>query len=270
MANDKNKPSDDEILERAMILQYEADAQREAMDDREDRIKAANEVGVSREHLLAAERELYEEREKQNWEDKQLKRLLINIGLLTAFIGVVISYFFIPEYKADSPWVESFETTGKGWSFVASPGTRGKGGLIPELGDDRGVGFILVERFDAQKAKNGRYFANLRLNSSIDLKGYSNMRVRIKGHGLLNTIRLYLRDGSKRWRSPAMTITSEWTEHAIDLSDFDCQKKKKKSWKGVSCSALDDVDRVQFKVGYFMNNPDDHGVVYIDDLVFVP
>ena len=80
MANDENKPSDDEILELAMVLQDEAAAKQEAVEDREDRIRAANELGVSRKHLIAAENQLYKQREQRSHEQQQMKRMWVKGG----------------------------------------------------------------------------------------------------------------------------------------------------------------------------------------------
>ena len=269
MAKDKTQISEDAILERAMELQSEQTSHAEAIEEREARAAVAAELGVPPEFLIRAETELYKEAVKAKAERASLRRLMLNTLLGFAALFVVFSFVWSPApAPADQPWAASEVVTD--WDFLMSPGTKAQAGR--GMDEVRGsVAFLEVKHFDAGQAEGGRYFANLRLRQlPDDLGGYSSMRVWTRGVGLASS-RIYIRrDKTHRWRSPGLPVTAQWTQHTIPLEDFDYQVGGKGQWETTSGDNPRRVDRIQLKVGYFVNDPSLSGTVYFDDLEFLP
>jgi hypothetical protein len=67
-----------------------------------------------------------------------------------------------------------------------------------------------------------------------------------------------------------LPVTAEWIQHTIPLDDFDYQVGGKGQWETTSGDNPRRVDRIQLKVGYFVNDPSLSGTVYFDDLEFLP
>ena len=96
------------------------------------------------------------------------------------------------------------------------------------------------------------------------------MRLRVRGQGLPEA-RVYVRRNEKqRWRSPAISISPQWTEHEIALAQFDYQERPKKGakWERKASQPFGRTEMVQIKVGYFVNEVEDRGTLWVDDLRF--
>ena len=265
MADDE-APTDDAILSRALELQAIDEAAEDRATEREAQAEALAELGVSPEYLLRAEEELHRQQLDEQNKQAERKRKTINIVLGVLILGVVASFAYSPPVPDATPWSQNFDHTESDWSVVVSPGTVA---LAAHFDDpERGaVTRFTVKRFSAETAKRGRYYANLRVNDAPEsLSGLSTMRIWVRGEGLTAT-RIYIRESkSKRWRSQAINLTDTWTQHTLSLKSFDYQVRDKKSWSDGGQRDLTSVERIQLKVGYFINEADASGSVYFDDL----
>ena len=272
MSDDK-APTDDEILGRALELQAQDQSTEEATLARESQAEALAELGVPPEYLLRAEEDLQRERYALAGAKAERKRKMVNVVLGLCIIGVVASFAHTPSLpQASAPWVQSFDSGMIDWSVVTSPGTEASARAIEDPTRGKVVAFQ-VTRFDKAKAKKGRYYANLRSNLPPPLlRGMKRVSLWVRGEGLKAT-RLYLRKSdTERWRSPEIPVSSEWVEHTLPLNAFDTQvrARKGKKWKQSASIPLSEAERLQLKVGYFINDPGMSGTVYYDDLVFSP
>lgn len=272
MSNDK-APTDDEILGRALELQAKDQSAEEAKLTRESQAEALAELGVAPEYLLRAEEDLQRERYTLAKQKVARKRRLINVFLALCIIGVVVSFTNAPTLpSATGPWVQSFDTPMGDWSVVTSPGTEASARGADDPVRGKVVAFE-VTKFDEAKAKKGRYYANLRLNlPAPTLRGMKTVTLWVRGEGLKAT-RLYIRKSeTERWRSPEISLSSEWVQHTLPLKAFEPQERKRKGkkWKRSAASPMSTAELVQLKVGYFMNEAGARGTVYYDDLVFTP
>ena len=269
MSKDKTQISEDAIFERAVELQAEQTSHTEAIEEREARAAVAAELGVPPEFLIRAETELYKEAARAKSERASLRRMMLNMLLGSAALFVVVSFVWSPApAPADQPWMASEVATD--WDYLTSKGTKAWAGRV--MDERRGsVGYLEVVHFDAGQAEGGRYFANLRFRQlPDDLGGYSSMRVWTRGAGLASS-RIYIRkDKTHRWRSPDLPVTAEWTQHTVPFEDFDYQVGGKGQWETTSGDNPRFVDRLQLKLGYFVNDPSLSGTVYFDDLEFLP
>ena len=269
---ESDTPSDDEILHRALELQSEDEAARDEAETREAQAEALAELGVSPEYLLRAEEELQRKALELSVARKAKRRKGLNLLLSLLILGVVASFAYVPPGPvAEGPWIETFERGHLDWELRVSPGSLAKRASVEDTTRGKVAG-LSVMRFDAEQAKNGRYYVNLRLwNPPELLRGLRTMRIWVRGKGLKAT-RVYIRkDKSSRWRSPEIPLTQEWVQHTIPLNAFDYQERSgKKKWKMEDPEEITKVERIQIKVGYFINDVDARGSIYVDDLEFLP
>ena len=272
MPNDK-APTDDEILGRALELQAKDQSAEEAERARESQAEALAELGVAPDYLLRAEEDLQRERYTLTKKALARKRTLINVFLVICIVGVVVSFTNAPALpSASQPWVQSFDTPMGDWSVVTSPGTEATARALDDPKRGKVVAFE-VTKFDEEKAKKGRYYANLRLNlPTPTLRGMKRVTLWVRGEDLKAT-RLYIRGSeTERWRSPEIPLSAEWVQHTLPLNAFEPQERKKKGkkWKRSAPIPMSTAELIQLKVGYFMNEASARGTVYYDDLVFSP
>ncbi|MEE2829824.1 MAG: hypothetical protein VX498_11605 [Myxococcota bacterium] len=269
----KSGPSDKDIFDRALELQQELEEQEASQEARANLAAAAQELGVAPEFLLRAEEELIEEHERQAAQRKKWKHRAFSLVLGLLALGVIASFFYSPPPPlAEGPWAESFDAVVSDWSFTSSPGTQAHGGQVEDDSERGRVAAMVVDRFDPGSAKKGRYFANLRANHPPStMRGYQTMRLWTRGEGL-DTVRIYIRGDSRtRWRSPAIPAGKTWQQHTVPLDSFTFQQRqnKGKKWKVKKSRPMGRVERLQLKVGYFVNEADAKGVLFIDDLEFL-
>ncbi len=255
----------DEVLDRAIEL-WEKDRQRQRdCDDQQVLEEAAKELGVPAEYIQHAADSIAA--------DKHLHRRSRQLSLQSALIvgALVLGGFSVhrlvspPIPMADGPWHATFDDS-RGWVLRSNPGSRARFSTDhdPERGD---VATIHVDHFETPP--DGRYYVNLRATPvPATLGGYQVMRLWVRGEGL-DAVRVYPRgDRHERWRSPEIPVTNEWTEHVIELTRFDHQVGGRANWRTRSWEPPGSLDRLQIKVGYFINDVSAQGYVSVDDLRF--
>lgn len=215
------------VTRRAIELQERERTDQERSRDEAHFRAAAAEVGIEGRLLDEAERQIVEEeRERERvsaqraeQRAKTLRRALAaSVGAAVA-VGVAAAGGRILFPPAPEPWVMPLDGP-SGASLDVDPSSRATLRFVEVSGRGQ-VAEIAVERFvpDAQ----GQYRANLDvLPVPASLRGYQTVSVDLSGD--LPAARLYLEAGpNERWRSPALSVTSEWKTHDIPLSAFEHQ-----------------------------------------------
>jgi len=268
------QPSDKDIFARALELQEEEQAKVESQEARAALAVAAEELGVSPEFLVRAERQLREQNAAEILDIRARRARTLRILLALAALAVLASFFYrAPPPMADGPWSNGFDSMATDWTLVSSPGTEASSSQSELPSRSGKVGGIWVERFDAASAPKGRYYVNLRAQSPPEtIRGYETLSLWTLGDGL-DEVRVYFRiDPKSRWRSPPISAGPTWSEQVVPLAAFEYQERSGKGspWKLADPPPLGRVERLQLKVGYFVNPPEATGSIFFDDLQLLP
>lgn len=242
------------VMDRAWKLQ----AEREKADDearvRADIGRASAEVGLDPELIGQAERQLA----REDAATRSLRRIrgAIAIGVLLVAGGAALVFWPAPSFSDD------FSGAANRWVLDKSRGTEAGVDYVTE--DGRGsVARVRVDKF--APLPDGTYQVNLDRTGVVSAKGLDVAAFDVRGDGLTVT-RLYLEAGDERWRSPPVTITPEWTTHALPLSSFDHQFRQGGTWETSGSAAPGEVTMLSLKLGHYMNEADAHGEVRFDNL----
>ncbi len=267
---------------------YEKDRRRAEQDqERRNYVDAAEELGVPPEYMEQAAQELHRRRvaeaEVKN-RSKVWKSVAIGggVGVLTVFL--MMGMFTVrsvetvpatpvqqvaqaqPEFLTQvAP--ETFDAgAANRWTFTMNPSTRATTTFEEEEGLRRGVAVIRVEQFGTTGGPHRANFESIQTPPS--LAGKKEIQFDLRGQGLKN-IRVYLERGqNERWRSPELKIPSGWQSVRVPLGNFQHQVHSGGRWRTRGRVRPDQIDRVSFKLGDFMNEPSAKGEVRLDNVRF--
>ena len=261
--DDQNELLRPEVLQRALKKQ---DRNEDLAIERAELnafVREAEALGISRNDLETAASELRAERLA---DERQRVEKLRTYGYWTlGVLTLLMVWGLLRTPTADEPYSDDFTT--KNWSSYCNTGTTCN--LSWRQDDTQGTyAQFTVSQF---RQLTKKYFANIRARTPPDtMKGYETMTFKAKGTGL-DYICVYIRgDKKRRWRSPKLALTPTWTEYTVKLTDFVYQERsnKKSQWAKEDFEDFGYVDRVQFKLGTFVNDINSKGSVGVDDLEF--
>jgi hypothetical protein len=256
-----------EVLDLAFKLQEEADAKKEAEQHQEGLIRAAEELGLNREHVPLAEglvRARAEERAFRAVEARNRRLLVGGIAAAAALAVATISAFVLlyPVLTAYDGWSTDFSKAGAEWQLESSSGTQAS--LSWE--EQAGQGVVAKIKVDSFKVMgDGRYWVNLESTQHPDWSGAETVSFMAKGEGLTH-VRLYLENGEERWRGPSVVLGPAWQGYTLKLDEFEYQQKQGSQWSVQSYQAPAQVQTTSFKLGWYVNDSAEKGSVWLDNL----
>jgi hypothetical protein len=235
-----------------------ADEETATADEARATRDAAEEMGIPAQYLDRAAAEVHARRVERIKQSRRRRN-----GILAA-VGAVLVLgvgWRLLNPPRPAPLAVTATAAAPLWTLDANPETRA---TLAASGEAQ---TLTVERF--AKNSNGTFFANLNTRDAArDLAGYRTARFKTRGTGLPN-VRLYLENGAERWRSPALPVTSTWSEQAVPLNQFERQTRAANGqWRRVNYKAPGDVQRLSFKTGDFVNDISAKGEVSVDAVRF--
>lgn len=246
-----------EVVRVAGELYDEEQAQTQ---ERRATIAAAEEMGLPKEYLDRAAVVVHARRVEQSGRGRRRK-----VGLL-AGVGVALVLgggWVVTHPRPAAPVTYNFQNPQQQWTQESNPEASARATF------KNATATIHVDRFGVPPGSD-QFFVNLNTKDVPNtLAGYRTVSFRVHGRGLPN-LRLYLENGSERWRSPNLSVTPNGQVFRINLSQFDHQTRDTSmgKWRKAGSSAPDYVEQLSFKVGYYINNADAHGDVQVSDLRF--
>ena len=240
----------------AAIRQAEHDRDREM--DRAAYEQAAQEMGVSREHLDRAAAEMHSQKVEEIRRGRRLRNRVI---AAVAAVAVVAGGYWVLNPPAPDPAEYRYESPAQGWTDAVNPRSVATAGAVG------GRGVIQVERFVAES--DGRYWANLNTTAVPEsMRGRTEVSLRIRGDGTLRKVRLFLENGpNERWRSPDIAVGPEWRTVRLRLDRFEHQTRDGgERWRTRGQDNPGDITQISLKAGHPFNPQDARGRVETDDL----
>lgn len=245
-----------EVVRVAGELYDEEQAQTQ---ERRATVAAAAEMGLPKEYLERAAALVHARRVEQIGRGRRRK-----VGLL-AGIGVALAIggsWVVTHPRPAAPVTYNFQNPQQQWMEESNPGSQATAAF------KNGTAIIHVDRFGAQ-AGSGEYYVNLNTKDvPPTLAGYRTVSFRAQGS--LPNLRLYLENGSERWRSLNLPVTPGGQVFRLNLDQFDHQTRDAPGgkWRKVDASAPGHVEQLSFKVGSYINEVNAHGDVQVSDLRF--
>lgn len=254
---DDLKPEEMPDVVGAAIRQAEQDRDREM--DRAAYEQAAQEMGVSREHLDRAAADMHAARVEEIRRGRTLRNRLL---ALAAGVALMTAGYFVINPPAPDPTEYRYENPAQAWTDAVNPRSSAT------VGVEGGRGVIQVERFVPEG--DGRYWANLNTTAvPQSMRGYSEVTLRVRGDGTLRKVRLFLENGpNERWRSPDIAVGPEWRTVRLRLDRFEHQTRDGGAdrWRTRGQDNPGDITQISLKAGYPFNPQDARGRVETDDL----
>jgi hypothetical protein len=246
---------EEQVLKVALELQEADERARAESKDRDDRMVAAAEVGLDRQWIEKAEGVIAAREREAAAARKRVPLAVVGAsGLLAA--GTALMLFMSP--RPEPAWRVAFDPAP---AYVLDKNAE----TAASAAFQAGVGVLTVERFAPDAA--GAWRANLDISTlPADLSPYDAVAFQLQGD--LPIVRVYLDNGSERWRSPAIPVPADRTPKTVDFSSFEHQRKGADGWKVVDWTHPDHAAAVSFKVGTYMNDVDATGTVRVDELEF--
>lgn len=238
---------------------------KETAENQERRatVAAAAEMGLPKEYLDRAA-VLVHARAAEQVAKRRRRRVGVAAGLGVAAViggGWLVTH---PRPAAPVPPVAyNFQNPAQQWGLNNSPGAQANAAF------NNGTATIHVSSFGAP-AGGDQFFVNLDTKDVPQtLDGYRTVSFRASGVGLPN-LRLYLENADERWRSPLLPLTPAGQAVQVSLNRFDHQARDSSTgkWHAAGAEAPGHIERLSFKVGYYVNAPDAHGDVKISELRF--
>lgn len=276
----------EELSEVVRIAGEMQDRESAETRQRKATVDAAEEMGIPAEYMERAAAEVHARRVEAIQAKRRRRNVIIatvaaaaGLGLgATTLIGVSRAPVSPPPPQVVaapspvSPLRFDFNTaeSQRQWTLDRNAGTEATVSFEtePQRG---GIAVIRVQKFGTGAGSGARHRADFdTINAPPSLAGYQSVSFRMSGKGL-QFARLYLEKSStERWRSPAVPITSDWAARNLNMTSFEYQTRRSASdaWRGQEFRAPDQVQRLSFKLGDFMNPKDARGEVAIDDLQF--
>jgi hypothetical protein len=255
---EQQRPPPRKVLDQAFELQAERERAREHAARDEAWRKAAGELGLEHDlydeaRLLVAQREAAEAA-AQAQRRRAGAAALIGLAATAGMLAALWALWPTPT----PPWSDDLTGGAARWALDVSPGTEAS---VSWEGD---AAHVTVGRF--QPGADGRYVVNLDTTlPTADLSDYSELTVRVQGQGLGN-VRAYLEGPDERWRSPPIPVTSSPVEHAVPLDAFEHQRREGGGWKVVPWTHPGRVPGLSFKLGHYINPPEQSGDIQLDDV----
>lgn len=245
-----------EVVRVAGELYDEEQAQTQ---ERRATVAAAAEMGLPKEYLERAAALVHARRVEQIGRGRRRKAgLLAGVGVALALGGGWV----VTHPRPAAPITYNFQNPQQQWAEESNPGSQ------TTVAFANGTATIHVDHFGAQ-AGSGEYYVNLSTKDvPPTLAGYRTVSFRAQGS--LPNLRLYLENGSERWRSPNLSVTQGGRVFRLHLDQFDHQTRDSSTgkWQKAGASAPGHVEQLSFKVGYYINNVNTHGDVQVSDLRF--
>ncbi len=236
------------------------DQEQAQTQERRATVAATAEMGLPKEYLERAAALVHARRVEQIGRGRRRKAgLLAGIGVALAIGGGWV----VTHPRPAAPLAYNFQKSGEGWNQESNPESRAN------MTFANGAATIHVDHFGAPSG-GGQFFVNLNTKGVPQtLAGYRAVSFRAQGQGLPG-LRLYLENGSERWRSRALPLTGTWQTFRLNLDQFDHQTRASSTgkWQKVDSSAPGHVEQLSFKVGEFVNDVSAHGDVQVSDLRF--
>lgn len=242
-----------EVMELAWKLQAERDDAAEAQKHRELQARSGAELGLDpalleeAEGLVRARALVAAQRASER---RRLVQLLafagLGLGVLLAGGGAA---WLALRPAPFAPWTDPMAS---GWSLDTSPGA------LAELRPGAHA-TVVVQRLPA-----GEPWVNLDSTAHPDWEGAEKVAFEVRGEGLRH-VRLYLENPSLRWRGPKVPVSAAWTTQELALSVFERQERAGE-WRVVEGGPPSSVKTVSFKLGWYVNEPGDAGLVELRNL----
>jgi len=234
---------------------------KEQADTQERRatVAAAAEMGLPKEYLDRAAALVHARAVEQV--AKRRRQMGLAAGVAVAL--VIGGGWLIARPRHAAPVTYNFQNSAQQWDLNNSPGAQANATF------NNGTATIHVGSF-AMPAGGDQFFVNLDTKDVPQtLVRYRTVSFRASGAGLPN-LRLYLENADERWRSPLLPLTPTGQVVHLDLNRFDHQTRDSAAgkWHAAGAGVPGNVERLSFKVGYYVNAPDAHGDVKISELRF--
>lgn len=251
------------MLDRALALQRaEArEAERRAAEARERKVAA--ELGIDGATLDRAARDVAAEDAAEDAargareaaRALRRRRAGVGAGLALALAATLWAAWPTPP----APIVD--ELTETPWSLVADGRSRASLTRTAE-----GALRVDVEAF--APGEDGKYHVNVDRSDALPaLDGYARVTLRVRGQGL-GVVRLFLEGGDRRWRTPPIAVGPSWSSVTVSLDALEQLRRVDGAWKAEGRGRPDGATSWSLKLGHFMNPPEAHGFVELDQLKF--
>lgn len=249
------------VLQRAVVLQTLDD---EASADRKAHAEAAQELGITPETLAAAESDLRAQQARLTSQARTRRNWLWRTGAFGLLLALAVTgAVVVLDEPPVPPFTDELAEGANRWALTTNPGTAAavRFANVPGHGQ---AAVVTVTRF--QPDADGRFFANLETaRGPAHWPTHGTVRFRLRGEGLA-TVRLFLEAGETRWRSAAVAVPGNWREVELPLASFERQERRGETWRVVGPGRPQEVLRMAWKFGQFMNPADARGEVWLDDL----
>ena len=276
----KDVPPDEmrEVVRVATELYREDQTTQERDQERQQLIEAAGEVGLPQEYLERAAAEVHRRRVLEI-EARRLRKKRIGFGLLAAVglagvialgtSGLETTTPATPTVVQQQPQlVDDFNTAPETrWELKTNSGTDAGVAFTQETGRG-GVVAVRVRQFS--RGTDGKYFANFDTTQGQlgSLSGREAITFGVRGQGLPR-VRVYLENGpTERWRSPAVPVSNGWETRTVRIGKFEYQTRRTSAdpWRVERFRPPEEVRRLSFKLGDFVNPVEASGEVVLDDV----
>lgn len=250
----------DQMAEVVRVAGELYDKEQADTQERRATVAAAAEMGLPKEYLDRAAALVH-----ARAVERVTKRRRRNLGLVIG-IGAAVAIgggWFVTHPRPAAPVTYDFQNPAQQWNQSSNPESQAN---VSFAG---GIATIHVDRF-GMPAGGDQFFVNLDTKDVPPaLAGYRTVSFRASSAGLPN-LRLYLESPDERWRSPNLPLTRAGQVFHLNLNQFDHQTRDSSTgkWHGVGASAPGHVERLSFKVGYYVNAADAHGDAKVSELRF--
>jgi hypothetical protein len=246
---------------------YEKDKENEVeAAQRQATVEAAAEVGLPEEYLHRAAAELHTRRVVQIEQKRRKRNGMLAVGGALLVLGTA-GYFVMNRTAAPpattqvsvarTPISPAFSPTL--WNLKTNQGTQ----ATVKFKNDTAT--IHVDRF--AKDTNDLYFANLNtFDGPKDLTGYHTISFRVQG--TLPNVRLFLENGTERWRSALVKVEGPERLAKVDLDQFEylTRSDTNSRWHNQSYRPPGTVSYLSFKTGDNVNVENASGDVTLSDI----
>lgn len=256
--SEQQRPHPRKVLDRAFELQTEREREREAEARDEAWKKAAGEMGVEHDLYDAARRDVARREAAEHARRAERRRTFGAVAAGLALAGGLAAGLWALWPEPTPPWTDDLSGGASHWALDVSGGTQAR----VDWAGDRAT--VTVDH--VQPGADGRWVVNLdRQLPAPDLSDFQQVQFRVQGEGL-GQVRVYLERPDERWRSPAIPVTSAWTDQTVPFSSFERQVREGGAWKVVGWQHPGQVPGLSFKLGHYINPPEQTGSVQLDDV----
>lgn len=261
MADAAKPTTDAQVLKRAIQLADRERDQKDALQQQQVLTEAAAELGVPAHLVEQAAAQLAQERQKAL--ATRRKALLVGAGATAGLLALLVGSRLL---QPSPPVAYSMAAASGHWSLNKNAATQAS--LRLESVDGQEAAVVRVERFVAEGSE-GKFHVNLDASDALPaVEKYRSVVFRSRGQGL-DQLRLFLEvSPNERWRSPPISLSSQWVEHRLPLSLFEHQMRSGEAWQRAAASDPHGVQRLSFKLGHFMNDVNAHGEAVVSGLRF--